>query len=274
MEYLEIRSISLPPVILMIIGTALKGTHFNCLNFCNNLDPGGISFLSLLDAFRPITCSSNIIEQSHGIDCLLDVISNHKSLKKLIVHRCGSEDRGINEIFTRLKSNSLEQIDLLHNMLSDLMPGDKSEFLASNHALQRLSLAGNPFNEQDVMFISDALRHNTSLRLLTLTGTNLSIELCRALERVTFDGTKLNAVFNSNHTCRIMIRYSHFCPASGIRNLNSITDPVLNRRRKIYYALSMRNQSSENVARLHSEGIEMRHIRNVLALLVPYFTAY
>lgn len=56
--------------------------------------------------------------------------------------------------------------------------------------------------------------------------------------------------------------------------LMTTSSPVLNRGRKINYAFSMRNQRCENVARLDTEGIEIRHIPNVHALLVSYYTTY
>ena len=90
-------------------------------------------------------------ENTEDIDLLCAAVNNHDSLQRLVVRNCDTDQGGLREIFNKLKSQTLEEIDLLGNGISNLNPGDMSDFLSSNPSLRKLNLVLNPFNEQDIV---------------------------------------------------------------------------------------------------------------------------
>ena len=152
-----------------------------------------------------------------------------------------------------LKSPTLDAFNFGSNEISNLMPGDISNLLLSNPSLRALDLEDNPFNEQDIVYIADALRNNTSLRELSL-GSDHDHVLpgnWQLLPSIVFDQTNLNSAYDSNHHCHLVIESPQFQPCQTYPNskFNKYEDPMKNRREKIYHILSTRNRNRENAAR-------------------------
>eukprot|EP00956_Cyclotella_meneghiniana_P039790 scaffold179441_cov26-Cyclotella_meneghiniana.AAC.1 len=143
-----------------------------------------------------------------------------------------------------------------------------SEFLLSNPSLDELYLSDNPFNEQDIVYIADALRHNTTLCRLDFRfrdpPTNLYL-----LESAIFDSTSLNAAYYSNHHCRLYLDgYDRM--TSIDYKFNTYREPKLNRQKKIYTLLSKRNRCRENASFFEQDGIGIKYIPQILSLLKPF----
>eukprot|EP00956_Cyclotella_meneghiniana_P020675 scaffold36753_cov41-Cyclotella_meneghiniana.AAC.3 len=264
---------TLPAHVLPLLQEALKHTHFHRLDF-RPIQTEGVRYLDFIsNCVRENTRLKNFglydvtIELSRDIDLLCEVLNNKASLKKIELMYCGTEGGVFREIFNKLRTENVQEIDLSSNHLSNLRPTDMSEFLSSNPSLEELDLYNNPFNEQDIVYIADALRHNNTLRSLQfrfrfgVPPTNLYL-----LEYAIFDSTSLNAAYDSNHHCHI---YTH-SPGSDIGRFNTYSDPTLNRRKKIYLLLSKRNRRRENASFLELDGIGIKHIPQILSLLKPF----
>eukprot|EP00956_Cyclotella_meneghiniana_P038928 scaffold162300_cov20-Cyclotella_meneghiniana.AAC.1 len=131
------------------------------------------------------------------------------------------------------------------------MPDDISDFLSSNPSLRELDLRWNPFNEQDIIYIADALRNNNSLRKLRFGFDDPYIlpHNWYLLASIVFDQTSLNSAYDSNHHCHMEISPITY----PIDKFNMYQDPILNRRKKIYNILSTRNRNQENAAHFESD---------------------
>eukprot|EP00956_Cyclotella_meneghiniana_P002914 scaffold3474_cov50-Cyclotella_meneghiniana.AAC.3 len=261
----------LPAQVLLWLEKALKHTHFHRLEF-RPIQTEGVNYLefisncvkenAILGVFRLVEVT---IENSRDIDLLCEALNNKASLEVIKLMSCGTEGGVFREIFNKLRPENVQEIVLSDNHLSNLRPTDMSEFLLSNPSLVELDLIDNPFNEQDIVYIADALRHNTTLRLLRFRfpdpPTNWNL-----LESAIFDSTSLNAAYDSNHHCRLYI----YEPGSYIRRFNTCDDPELNRRKKIYTLLSKRNSRRENASFVELDGIGIKHIPQILSLLKTF----
>ena len=201
-------------------------------------------------------------EEMMGLFCR--GVNDCKSLKQLNLDSCD-----LGEIFNNLKSKTLEKIDFYLCYLTDLRPTDMTELFSSNPCLRKLDLTGNRLNEQDIVYIADALRHNTTLRRLYLGIFDEPPSNLHLLEDIIFDHTSLNSAHDSNHHCQLdLSSYKRFNPE--IIKFNTCIDPTMNRRKKIYTILSSRNRSRANAAYFEQDRIGIKHVPQILSLLKPY----
>eukprot|EP00956_Cyclotella_meneghiniana_P031142 scaffold80795_cov76-Cyclotella_meneghiniana.AAC.3 len=246
--------------------------RFQQLEFTNNLPDGAacINFITQCIESNPrlseFVWRSNTLENSPmDIERLYEAISSHEGLYSLKFEDCENEDQILHRFLIKVKSRTLQHVELVSNRLSNLRQTDMAEFLASNPLLACLDLSKNPFTHQDVILIADAIKHNTTLRVLKLC-TNL--DQSYLFDSLVFDDTSLNALYHSNHSCKIRHSFSHQ-PFRDL-DLNPYHDRNLNLKRKIYTLLSRRNRQNENAACFDSEGIMIKHLPHILSLLKPY----
>eukprot|EP00956_Cyclotella_meneghiniana_P026360 scaffold56734_cov41-Cyclotella_meneghiniana.AAC.4 len=163
--------------VLLWLEKALKHTHFHRLEFYP-IQTEGVRYLDFIsNCVRENTRLEDFwldvtIELSRDIDLLCEVLNNKTPLQEITLTNCGTEEGVFREIFNKLRTENVHKIDLFDNSLCNLRPTDMSEFLSSNPSLEELDLYNNPFNEQDIVYIADALRHNTTLRLLHIDNFN------------------------------------------------------------------------------------------------------
>eukprot|EP00956_Cyclotella_meneghiniana_P010976 scaffold15382_cov104-Cyclotella_meneghiniana.AAC.2 len=253
-----------------ILETALKYTHFDKLKFYqNNLQ--GVGYIE----FIANCISSNIrlkylelnditFQHTREIDELCVAINTKYTLHSLELADCVCVG-DLHQVFNKLKSKTVKNISLSGRNLSNLRRTDMSVFLLSNPSLRFLKLWSIPFTEEDIVYIADALRSNTTLHKLTVGFNSYPIPSnWHYIGSAIFNCTSLNAVYNSNHHCSIRMTQ----PQSSILDkFNKCNDPVKNRRKKIYNILSTRNRRRENAAYFESDGIRIKHIPQILASL-------
>eukprot|EP00956_Cyclotella_meneghiniana_P009778 scaffold13555_cov38-Cyclotella_meneghiniana.AAC.7 len=268
----------LPAQVVPWLQKGLQHTHFDRLEFRNDQIEGvgyiNMEFISncVRDNSRleKLHLESIAIEHPRDVDLFCEALNNNGSLLEMELRYCGTEGGALRDVFNKLRTKKVYKIDLSRNHLSNLRPTDMSEFLSSNPSLDELYLGNNPFNEQDIVYIADALRHNNTLRSLHFCfrfrdpPTNLYL-----LEYAIFDSTSLNAAYDSNHHCRL-----YFDRYDGMTSIdykfNTYRDPKLNRQKKIYTLLSKRNRRRENAAVFEQNGIGIKHIPQILYLLKPF----
>ena len=274
---LRIDNIGLPSSFLDMLGDALKQTHCECLHFscCNEEDWGASgNFIIKCIQSNPILQSFVWNSNNFGfgepsdMDLFYTSINNHKLLHNFSLCDCVRGDStALSDIFRKLNSQSLRVLSLAQNNLSNLGDTDMSSFLAANSRLERLDLSRNPLSRQDIIYIWDALKHNTNLRRLDI--EDMVVDLGN-LSFVIFDDSSMNAAYATNHYCKIETTDS----SDSFHMFNRYDNPKLNMRKKIYYILSKRHQSRKNASCFDLEGIDIKHLPNVLAILKPYSQHY
>eukprot|EP00956_Cyclotella_meneghiniana_P008440 scaffold11362_cov37-Cyclotella_meneghiniana.AAC.2 len=268
----------LPNLVLDLLQDALQRTHFDEMSFyCNVINEvSHIDFIAnCITAdirLNRLTLDGITLENTRDINSLCAAVNNNHSLENLIMfNSCLVGIGDLREIFNKLKSPTLVSMELTRNNISNLLPGDISDLLSSNPSLRILDLRGNPFSGQDIVYIADALRNNTSLRNLRL-GLSPNRVLpgnWPPLLPIVFDQTSLNSAYDSNHLCHLEILSPQF-QTHPVSKFNKYEDPTLNRRKKIYHILSTRNRNRENAAYFEYDDIGIIHMPRILALLKPF----
>eukprot|EP00956_Cyclotella_meneghiniana_P019022 scaffold32223_cov83-Cyclotella_meneghiniana.AAC.5 len=268
-------SMELTRDVLAILQDGFYHAHFDSMTIYSNLEVtvdrlvGYIDFIAncVAASTRLIQLDLNqiFVENTRDMDVLCEGINSNISLEHLTLDECGNEHGLSGEILSKLKSKTLKSVAICTD-LSNLGPTDMSEFLSSNPSLTALDLCSNPFNRQDIVYIADALRHNTTLLNLELSWDNISNH-CHLLESAIFDRASLNAAYESNHHCKIKIWGCNI--SSDIEKFNTYSDAIRNRNKKIYTILSTRNRNRENAAYFESDDIGIKHIPRIISLLKP-----
>ena len=81
-----------------------------------------------------------------------------------------------------------------------------SDFLATDPPLKELDLSeNNDLSDNDAALFANALRSNTSLRMLNLDGTSITNVGGESFRNVLHDNSTLNAVSDSNHSCWVCL---------------------------------------------------------------------
>jgi len=140
------------------------------------------------------------------------------------------------------------------------------DYIAKNPSLQSLYLKGNHLNDNDAILIAQALEHNTNLRQLSLMHNAFTDNGETALSKVLYDPTSLNSVSDSNHL--LHLTFKCHCIHSNTDD-NGVINPKMNRSRKIYHLLSVRNKEGSNVHHLNAEFVEDEDDDSLTLKLVP-----
>jgi hypothetical protein len=119
-----------------------------------------------------------------------------------------------------------------------------SEYLAGNPPVKYLDLEGNDLNDNDDFLLSQALKKNTNLSALDLCQNNFTSVGVKTLIASLFDGTSLNAISDSNHTCKLYF----FDYDNPIQELLSLLNNELDRTGKILIALHDKESFLEYLA--------------------------
>ena len=134
-----------------------------------------------------------------------------------------------------------------------------------------LDLQDNNLNDQDALLIADALKGNNTLQELHLDGNQIGQSGEDALWNSLLDTTTLNAVVNTNHTCRVNL--SAVQPRfADLWDVNQDSDPNINGRRKLYHALAMRHRGCPGIKRMSTTehyfgSMIYKHLPNILAMI-------
>ena len=163
-----------------------------------------------------------------------DVLKNHTTLEQF---NFGSYNLG-------------ERPDILCTMLDGIKNMNKVSFwhleltsqghhmanlVKTNPTLQELRAGCNCFNDNDAIAFANSLKSNTNLKYLSLmTQFGRMTEVGgEALLKSVFDNSSLNAVFDSNHTCKV--EYDDMDEVQ--ERLNTLFENNLNRECIIKYKI-------------------------------------
>jgi Ran GTPase-activating protein (RanGAP) involved in mRNA processing and transport len=84
-----------------------------------------------------------------------------------------------------------------------------AEYLENDPPIRRIDLDHNQLNDDDAVLISQALKRNTNMEIITLHTNNFTSTGVRALLTCVFDSSSLNAISESNHTLGGMIFFTY-----------------------------------------------------------------
>ncbi len=182
------------------------------------------------------------------------------SVKDVSIIDCFSGDGLGDEMLRTLLStggSKLETLTMSSNNISSVESTLLPDFLATNPRLILLDLSGNEFNDNDAVFIANALRSNTTLKRLVIEVGDDGNETLRV---AVCDESSLNSVADSNHSCSIETEY-------GVDG-NETDSREINRSRKIYSLLASRHETMSNVQ--HFGDIDVKLLPKILAAVQKY----
>eukprot|EP00956_Cyclotella_meneghiniana_P016374 scaffold25832_cov60-Cyclotella_meneghiniana.AAC.8 len=262
----------LPKEVLDLLQEALRQTHFDKLGFCG-FGVGYVDFISKCvsgDARLKDLRLDRIHFEPGNIDIFCQAVNNHDSLQELRFEFISfeSQEENFGGIMSKLKSKSLECIEIYSDIFSDLRPGDM-DFLVSCPSLKSLWFYGDQLSDGDIVIMQDALRNNKTLTRLSLNFRDPPNDIdLHCLVPFVFDRTSLNSAYESNHHCLLEVCYwdndVHYR-----RQINT-GNAMWNRRKKIYIILSTRNINRRNAAHFESDDIGIKHIPQILSILKPF----
>jgi hypothetical protein len=150
--------------------------------------------------------------------------------------------------------SDVECIILSNNNIDSSGAVKIAEYLESDPLIQRIGLAHNRLNDDDVILISQALKRNTHLDTIRLHTNNFTSIGVKALLTCVFDNSSLNALSESNHT---LIRMNIFDYSIHIGKLDYYLDRLLelDRAEKIMFALQDKDSLLQYLANVHVELI-------------------
>ena len=203
--------VELKKAVIEMLAPPLILNHFGSIWFEYN-QFGRHGILMIIDLMR---CNSSLtkvfligneIDNEEDISSMLDVISNHPSLKEVSIESCAGVNIGSNGLCSLLPASAqLTSLSLAGNNIKTNGSTIISDFLASNPALQELSLSRNKLNNDDAISIAAALKTNANLWKLDLTSNDIDRIGYQALCKAVFDPESLDSLSSCNHTCDISV---------------------------------------------------------------------
>eukprot|EP00985_Skeletonema_marinoi_P001477 scaffold581_cov127-Skeletonema_marinoi.AAC.28 len=204
---------------------------------------------------------------SNDIANLCSAIHRHPSLVAVSISDCFSNRLGDEMLHSLLRTDGLklERLSMSANSLTRYQTGFNvcallSNYLARNPRLKFLDLTDNYFDDRDAVLIANALRSNTTLRHLFISGNRVGGPGDILFRTAVCNESSLNEVADSNHSCCIETEYA----LDG----NESEERKINRAEKIYRLLSSRNETSSNVQ--HFGNIDVKLLPNVLEAVQKY----
>jgi len=268
---LRLSDVELSDEVVDLLSKALKSTHFKHVFLRNNNfgDKGigfALEYLKGNKECKEFDIRGNVMGMK-DIKELCDIIPLHPSLEYLKVMNCVGDDVDgfqILKSIINIGESKLDSINLSNNRISTGGDTFIADIIKSNkHSWRSLKLNKNLLDDNDVVAIAEALKHNTKLRLLQIDDNNIAKTGWKALRKVEFDNTSLNAAANSNHKCGI--KYppdgSDVIEGMDISDMNGdgyrAFIPSLVRQKKIYSVLSSRNRDCSNVTHFEDVPVEL-----------------
>ncbi|ROJ27419.1 NLR family CARD domain-containing protein 3 [Anabarilius grahami] len=169
-----------------------SNSHLRELNLSSNhLKDSGVILLS--DGLKSSNCKLNILRlcgcNLTGQSCenlSSALLSSNSVLKELDLSNNDLQDSGVKLLSDGLKRNcKLEILSLTHcNLTVQSCESFTSVLQSSNCVLKELDLSNNDLLDFGVKLLSDGLKRNCKLEILSLTHCNLTVQSCESLSSV------------------------------------------------------------------------------------------
>ncbi|EJK54028.1 hypothetical protein THAOC_26423 [Thalassiosira oceanica] len=202
---------------------------------------------------------NNRIPSNEQADLLIKSIIDNRSIKEVVLAYCFNQGgvNGCRALATLMTcGRPFQTLDFSDNVLSSI--DDVAAALATNPQLTELWIHDNQLNDRDAELIAQALKQNTNLQRLYLSGNSITSAGFETIRLTIYDPSSLNAMESCNHTCRID------CVEGNAHDMT----PRQRRNRKLYKLLSTRHMNGSNARHLNAEfGEEQFTIRLVPKVL-------
>ncbi|EJK69452.1 hypothetical protein THAOC_09290, partial [Thalassiosira oceanica] len=239
-------------------------THFTNNGF-PNLRGAIIELENALQSpkLKSLSWYRNPIESVEDMNLFTQALSRSNAVDELTFTWNGNENAwallsGVD--FSTYKVLSLCGNDLLTNGRTDI-----PDLIATNSPLVELNLHNNRLDDDDAVLIAQSLGRNTYLRKLNVGRNNIQERGMRALYEAVNQTSSLNALSDSNHSCRLQGLSKDF----DLHAINLESGPnglFMNRMFKIHRVMVERcRNGGGNVPHLNTEMVGEDSV-----LLAPY----
>ena len=267
-ENVEMRKETVAALVTSICGgsaiNSIRDVSFINTNLCGD----GIVSLSILVeqslGLQSLTVSNNRIHDMNSARCLSRALKLHPRINFLDLSHC---DLGNDpDILTVILQSDVNHIVLCISDIDSLGAVKISEYLEGNPPIGFLYLDHNGFNDDDAILLSRALKRNTNLRQIFLRSNNFTSVGVKALFTGVFDGSSLNAISESNHTCELRLFHDH----PPIQQLLSRKDPeaVLSSLNETF------DRTSKILIALHDKESLLEYLADLPVELMPEVLAF
>ena len=223
--------------------------------------------------------TDNILDMEIA-QCFSDVLKHHSCLRQVNFgcYSLGARPDILCVLLDGIKH--VENVSMWHLELTS-QGHHMANMLKKNPDLQHLKAGCNLFNDNDAAAFADALKYNTNLKLLALGSQfrRLTSVGGKALLKAVFDGSSLDAVFDSNHTCRVT--YDNMDDMQ--EKVNRLHDINLSRENIIKYKILMALgafggteqfkiellEEVQEAVELMPKVLELVQLENDIASLIP-----
>ena len=196
--------------VMSILEPVLKAAPLDYLMFTDNrLGQEGIKFVVRILTSNPLVrylvLSQNKIQDRDDLLSLVYATKEHPTLEYFNLEGCGvgSNLTLMPNIVPDLLN--LHNVNLARNSIGSRAASIISACLATNPVIKILVLDSNLFGDDDANKFASSLKSNKNLRQFDLCGNNFTHAGIRSLLKSTFDDRSLNAINDSNHTCRLKL---------------------------------------------------------------------
>ena len=272
----EVEGAELTPEVLSILGPPLTGSGgLELFGMHRNLYgdiSAGVEFVRNVidgnDGLRDVIHANCSLVSTENAVVVAEAAARSRSVDFVgLGGACGADVDGYRVLCALLDDSSgLTRLSMYNNSIRTNGDTSLPDYLAANPGMVHLDLSGNNFNDEDALLIAAALRTNDTLKYLDLDGNDLTVVGLNALECAICDETDLNALSDSNHSCRIV----------GVTESFEVwhEDEDVNRGFKIYKLLSKRHAEGQNSRHfereLPSTEFDMRLVPFILAAIGHY----
>ena len=202
--HLIISKIELPLCVLNILVPALQNINIGRFTLYTRLDNAGYVLLCNLLQSSPsigMVCLNHMKIKGFDMNRLSQAACNSSSLKTFILRQCSLDCLS----FFPMISNHLRQVLLPRLGIGSQGAMVIAQCLATNPQLEVLDLEKNLLNDIDAEVIAHSLGSNTHLIKLYLRGNCFTGDGIKTLIRSIYDEESLNAMYDANATCQLVL---------------------------------------------------------------------
>ncbi|EJK44214.1 hypothetical protein THAOC_37268, partial [Thalassiosira oceanica] len=235
----------------------LKSNHFDdterAVGFATNIIKSNLMM-------KTFFWHDSAISDDDAASGLIDALVRHPNVKNVTLSYALQEVDLYDVVKELFVSNGKEfhYIDMEGNDIRTQGDSTISDFLATNPRLQKLFLCSNGLNDADALLFANALRANSNLELLDIADNEeITIAGHEELRAALFDysafdvgRTILNAVSDSNQTCRIIGMDSSLGCNYELNNQGRYQE---NKRAKLYTVFYYGNETGTNTQILRTQ---------------------
>lgn len=209
---LSIGNVELHDDVLDILVPALSKIPLSKVVLLNNRLGRSVNFITLLlqasSSIEALSMDNNYMKYNHeDAELLANTLSKHPSLK--VVHFRGGCIECNEKMVAAIVPSIFKNLSSLSLCGSNLGTQDIkliTNCLATNPLLYSLFLNDLGMGDIEAILLADqALKRNTNLLKLNLCGNNFTEVGVKALITSVYDDINLNAVYDSNATCRLSL---------------------------------------------------------------------